>query len=70
MVEEGFPTKMWVTRRDDRVRDAHREADYQTVPVGQPFIVGGFAMMFPGDSAAPIYLTANCRCVIVPGSVS
>jgi len=68
MVEEGFPTKMWVTRRDDRVREAHAEADYQTVPVGQPFIVGGYAMMFPGDSAAPIHLTANCRCVIIPGA--
>lgn len=67
MVEEGYPTKMWVTRRDDRVREAHAEADYQTVPVGTPFLVGGYAMMFPGDQAAPIHLTANCRCVMIPG---
>jgi len=68
MVEEGYPTKMWVTRRDDRVREAHADADYQTVPVGTPFIVGGYAMMFPGDTAAPIHLTANCRCVMIPGA--
>jgi hypothetical protein len=63
MRQAGMPTKMWVTRRDERVRDAHAAADGQAVPINQPFIIDGFAMEYPGDRNAPTYLTVNCRCV-------
>ena len=61
----GAGRKRWVTRRDDRVRPTHAAADGQTVPVGEPFIVGGWALMCPGDPAAPLVETAGCRCVLI-----
>ncbi|WQY99811.1 hypothetical protein [Microbacterium phage MO526] len=65
MGRQGVPFKMWVTRRDERVRHEHATADQQTVPTDQPFAVGGYPMMHPGDRSAPAHLTVNCRCVTI-----
>lgn len=65
MRRQGLPYKMWVTRRDERVRHTHAAADTQTVPVDAPFTVGGVPMMHPGDRSAPIAETVNCRCITV-----
>lgn len=65
MRQASVPQKRWVTRRDERVRVAHADADGQTVPVDQPFTVGGYPMMYPGDRSAPARLVVNCRCVTV-----
>ena len=54
--------KRWDTIMDDRERDAHRHANGQTVPLGQPFLVEGFPMMHPGDPKAPPGLVCGCRC--------
>jgi hypothetical protein len=56
--------KSWMTLRDKRVRTTHREAEGQTKPLNEAFIVGGARMMFPGDRSlgAPIREIANCRC--------
>ena len=54
--------KRWRTVGDNRVRAAHAHAEGQTVPVNQPFTVGGYAMNYPGDPAAPMRLVARCRC--------
>lgn len=54
--------KVWHTRMDGRVRPAHASAEGQTVPVEQPFDVGGYPMMYPGDWTAPFRLVARCRC--------
>jgi hypothetical protein len=69
MRTQGVETKRWVTRRDERVRPAHAGADGQTVPVSEPFIVGGYSMMHPGDRNAPIDLTVNCRCIMISGTL-
>lgn len=61
----GLEGKRWVTRRDSKVRPEHAAVDGMTVYAAQKFIVGGFAMDMPGDTAAPMNLTANCRCVAV-----
>ena len=58
------PYKMWITALDERVRDTHAATHGQTVPINAPFTVGGFAMQYPGDPAAPLDQTANCRCVL------
>lgn len=55
--------KRWLATEDQRTRPDHREADGQTVPFGQPFIVGGFQMMHPHDPTAPAKEVVNCRCV-------
>lgn len=55
--------KRWLATEDARTRPDHVEADGQTVPFGQPFIVGGFSMMHPHDPDAPAKEVVNCRCV-------
>lgn len=61
--DEGVQmTKRWLDSDDNRVRPEHREADGQEVPLGQPFIVGGFPLMMPGDPTAPPHLVVWCRC--------
>jgi hypothetical protein len=54
--------KVWDSKDDSRVRVAHDRADGQVRPVSQPFIVGGFPLMTPGDPSAPASLVVNCRC--------
>ena len=58
----GAPAKRWVSRRDERVRDAHRVLNGQKVALMETFNVGGFPIRFPGDPLAPPSLTINCRC--------
>ncbi|WKW87053.1 hypothetical protein SEA_NICOLE72_16 [Microbacterium phage Nicole72] len=65
MRAEGVPFKQWVTRRDERVRHAHAAADGQRVPVGEPFMIGGYPAMHPGDRNLPASLSINCRCVTI-----
>jgi len=55
----------WLSTEDARTRPEHEEADGQRVPLGQPFIVGGFPLMFPGDPSGPPHLTINCRCTSI-----
>lgn len=58
-------THTWLSKRDERVRLHHIEADGQTVPIDEPFIIGGYPMMFPLDDSlgAPVDEIAGCRCV-------
>lgn len=64
-ISETQETHTWVTMKDESVRTSHRLADGQTVSVNEPFIVGGYKMMFPLDDSlgAPIKEIINCRCV-------
>lgn len=59
--------KTWVTVGDKRVRPTHRAASGQRRDIDEPFIVGGAALMYPGDMSlgAPIRETAGCRCSAV-----
>lgn len=52
----------WVATHDERTRVAHRAADGQTVTTGQPFVVGGELLRWPGDPLASPGNTVNCRC--------
>lgn len=62
----GKTRKRWKTFGDSKVRPTHREAAGQTVPVDEPFIVGGYRLMFPCDSSlgASASETVNCRCTV------
>lgn len=54
--------KVWVSRHDERVRPAHKQLDADRVNFGEPFVVDGVKIRFPGDPLAPPHLTINCRC--------
>lgn len=58
----GWRTKVWRTRADTRVRDAHVALHNEERPIGEPFVTAGHKLQFPHDPSAPIELRANCRC--------
>ena len=64
--EQGYAEKTWSTVMDGHEREAHGDANGQTVPINEPFQVGGAEAMYPGDPSLPIELLANCRCVLQP----
>lgn len=64
--EEGWPYKKWVARHDRHTRAAHLELDGTAVPLGRSFRVQNTLLSHPGDPTAPLHLTANCRCVLIP----
>lgn len=61
----GMPSKKrWVCTKDSRTRSTHQDADGQTVPSDQPFIVGGEKLMHPGDMSGSPANLYNCRCTM------
>lgn len=66
--------KKWKCEGGARSRDTHIAADSIVVPIDEPFVVGGYQLMHPGDRSmgAPGRETINCRCCMsaVPEAVS
>jgi HK97 family phage portal protein len=60
--------KEWLATLDNRVRESHRQAHRQRRDLEEPFTVGGYEMMQPGDGTlgAPIEEIAMCRCTVIP----
>lgn len=58
--------KEWLATLDDKVRDAHAEADGIVVGVNDNFSVGGDTLDFPGDPSGSPENIINCRCTILP----
>jgi len=54
--------RIWLSTDDTRTRPSHQLADQQRVPMGTPFTVGGFDLMFPGDPSGPPQEVIQCRC--------
>lgn len=54
--------RMWLSTVDSRTRPTHVLADQQRTGVTDPFMVGGFALMFPGDPSGPAQEVIQCRC--------
>lgn len=63
--ELGADEKSWVTMGDGKVRDSHAEANGQKRKIDEPFTVGGYSLMHPGDTSmgASLSEVINCRCV-------
>lgn len=63
-LEAGYTRKEWLSMRDRKVRDTHREVDGTIIPIDEPFDVGGYLMMTPKDDSlgAPDEEIAGCRC--------
>lgn len=55
---------VWLSTNDNHTRPDHKDADGQKVPLGEPFTVGDYKLMYPGDSSmgAPGSETIYCRC--------
>jgi HK97 family phage portal protein len=73
MVQSGVvEKKRWITTGgtagDGHTRETHGDAHDQVVKIDEPFEVGGYQMMFPGDVSlgAPAKETIGCRCTSVP----
>ena len=64
-LKDGFRYKVWFSQQDEKVRATHTHADGQARPITEPFSVGGYLMMHPGDPSASIAETANCRCTML-----
>jgi len=56
----------WVTMKDSDVRALHAETAGETVPSGQPFSVGEYELLYPGQPVGPPEVWINCRCVARP----
>lgn len=65
-LNSGKTRKRWRTFGDSRVRNTHRAASGQTVPINEPFIIGGSRLMFPCDTSlgADASEVVNCRCTV------
>lgn len=65
-VDDGATYKIWVTERDNKVRNTHREVDGKRIPIDEFFEVGNERMMFPRDevNCEDLNEIANCRCVL------
>jgi hypothetical protein len=65
-VQSQDVVRAWDSTGDARTRETHAAADGQVVPQGEAFTVGGYSMMYPGDSSmgAPPGETVNCRCYV------
>lgn len=63
---QGYKNKQWHTITDGRERNTHHAVNGRIVPIDEPFIVGGYRMMFPRDITygAPPEEIINCRCSI------
>lgn len=55
-------SKKWIATKDKATRASHREANGQVRPLLEPFMVGGYPLMYPGDKAGPPQEVINCRC--------
>lgn len=61
----GLPLKkIWLATRDNRTRETHSIVDGQERALEEPFDVGGYEMMFPGDwsMGADVAEVIMCRC--------
>jgi uncharacterized protein with gpF-like domain len=65
MHEAGVPFKEWLTSGNANVRAAHAMANHQSVPIDEPFVVGGEQLQFPGDPSGSPANVINCHCVSI-----
>lgn len=64
-VDENRPLmKRWDSSNDSRVREWHRAADGQTVPLATAFDVGPDKLQYPGDPDGLPDNVIHCRCTL------
>lgn len=58
-------TREWLATLDERTRPDHLDANGQKRAMHEPYDVGGYQGMFPGDPSLPPSEVCNCRCTEV-----
>lgn len=59
--------KMWLTARDEKVRESHQALDGEVVEMDSGFTTSdGTVLRRPGDPDGPPGEVINCRCTILP----
>ena len=53
----------WLAAMDTRTRQPHIDADGERVPMDEPFVRTGEALMYPGDPAGSAWNIISCRCL-------
>lgn len=67
MQKLGAVAKVWLTSRDERVRDTHEEMEGQRVGINDVFVSpDGESLQYPGDPSAGPGAIVNCRCTFTP----
>lgn len=57
--------KQWWSTTDNRTRDSHWAAHMQVRPLEEPFAVGGYSLLHPGQAGGPAHEVINCRCLML-----
>lgn len=57
--------RMWDATLDKRTRPEHAVLDGQIQPISEPFVVGSYEIMYPGDPDAAPEMVYNCRCTLI-----
>ena len=66
-IENGMTEKIWLTEKDNRVRNTHKVLDSKIIPIMELFDVGDAQMRFPCDEELAYDFPeeiVNCRCHI------
>lgn len=64
-LRRGCTKKKWITEKDNRVRETHREVDDIIIPIEGYFPVGDRLMLYPHDAInGSAEEVTNCRCSI------
>lgn len=65
-VSDELILREWVTMEDEDVRLAHRPLNGVQRPFGEPFVVAGVEVPYPGAPVGPPDIWLGCRCVLRP----
>lgn len=57
--------KVWITSKDDRVRETHVKVDKVQVKDDETFTVGSDELKYPRDPAGSAKEVINCRCTVL-----
>ena len=60
----GATKKIWISARDNRTRDHHRDVNQTVIGIDEAFKVGDSYMQHPGDKAGTAEEVCNCRCAV------
>ncbi len=64
-LKRRYTKKRWITEKDNRVRETHREVDDIIIPIEGYFPVGDSLMLYPHDAInGSAEEVANCRCTV------